>query len=104
VSSSKSGNGNPPDPLLIIRTYIGMAIQIGAPAYNKGDRRGCYEVYACTARMLLNSVQGAGEAKQVLRQALESCSTQVDVDEQAWTMRRAFDSILGEQPLSQGLD
>ena len=31
-----------------------------------------------------------------LREALHRCSTEVDVNEQAWTMRRAFDAILGE--------
>ena len=39
------------DPLRVIRSYLALAIQIGAPAYNGGDHRGCYEVYACTARL-----------------------------------------------------
>src|SRR5581483_3412820 len=85
------------EPLEFIRAYIGLAIQIGAPAYNLGDLRGCYEVYACTARLLLQGVKGADEARQTLREALEQCSTQVDVNEQAWIMRRAFDAILGDE-------
>src|SRR5262245_7600616 len=96
MSFTKSGNGQPADPLLVIRTYINLAIQIGAPAYNKRDHRGCYEVYACTARLLLHSVQGADEAKTLLRQALAECSLHVDVNEQAWIMRHAFDAILGQ--------
>jgi hypothetical protein len=32
--------------------------------------------------------------KQPLRDALERCATRVDVDDQAWIMRRAFDEIL----------
>ncbi len=100
----KSENGHPGDPLLVVRSYIGMAIQIGAPSYNKGDHRGCYEVYACTARMLLNSIKGAEDAKGVLRAALEKCSVLVDINEMAWTMRRAFDSILGEEELAQGME
>jgi hypothetical protein len=82
-------------PLQAIRSYLALAIQIGAPAYNHGDLRGCYEVYACTARLLLRAIEGAEDDKQVLRSALERCSTVVDVNEQAWIMRHAFDAILG---------
>jgi hypothetical protein len=90
------GNGKPADPLEVIRAYLGMAIQIGAPAYNHGDRRGCYEVYACTARLLIHAIEGANEARSTLREALEECSTVADVDRQAWIMRHAFDAVLGE--------
>ncbi len=81
-------------PLQTIRSYLAMAIQIGAPAYNHGDLRGCYEVYACTARLLLRAVEGAEDDKQVLRAALERCATIPDVNEQAWVLRRAFDAVL----------
>ena len=71
--------------------------RVGAePAYNLGDHRGCYDVYSCTARMLLRSVEGADDAKQRLPEALEQCSTQVDVNEMAGVMRHAFDATLGE--------
>jgi hypothetical protein len=90
------GNGKPADPLGVIRSYLALAIQLGAPAYNQGDPRGCYEVYACTARMLLTAVEGADDARQRLREALERCSTEPDVDRQAWIMRHAFDAVLGK--------
>ena len=101
VSFPGSGNGEQVDPVQVIRTYLALAIQIGAPAYNYGDHRGCYEVYACTARMLLRSVEGADEARERLRLALEQCSTVVDVNEQAWIMRHAFDAILEEGPAGE---
>ena len=85
-----------PPPIAVVRSYLALAIQIGAPAYNGGDHRGCYEVYACTARMLVHVVKGADGAKARLTQALERCATVVDVNEQAWIMRHAFDAILGE--------
>ena len=75
------GNGQPADPLKVIRSYLALAIQIGAPAYNHGDHRGCYEVYACTARMLLQALEGASGARDLLRTALERCSTVVDVNQ-----------------------
>lgn len=90
------GSGKSEDPLTVIRSYVATAIQIGAPAYNGGDHRGCYEVYACTARMLLHMVNGADDARQVLRHALQRCATMPDVTEQAWTMRHAFDAVLGK--------
>ncbi len=88
--------GHPPNPIDVIRSYLGMAIQIGAPSYNLGDHRGCYEVYACTARMLLKAVEGAEEEKEQLREALTRCALASDVNEQAWIMRHTFDAILGE--------
>jgi hypothetical protein len=88
--------GTPPNPLETIRSYLAMAIQIGAPAYNYGDHRGCYEVYACTGRLLLRAVDGADDTKQILRQALDRCQAVHDVKQQAWIMRDAFDTVLGE--------
>jgi hypothetical protein len=81
------------DPLQVIRSYLALAISLGAPAYNLGDQRGCYEIYSCTARMIVQTVEGAPEARDRLRQALEVCEGSSDPDEQAWTMRRAFDEI-----------
>ncbi len=91
-----TGPNGPANPLELIRSLLALAIQIGAPAYNYGDQRGCYEVYACTARLVLQMVEGADDSKNLLRQALIRCATILDVNEQAWTMRHAFDTILGK--------
>ncbi len=91
---SNGGGPGPPDP---VRAYLALAIQLGAPAYNGGDPRGCFEVYACTARMLLRLAKGADEDKARLRGALEHCATEVDVDQQAWILRNAFDAVLGDE-------
>ena len=80
--------------LRYIREFINLAIEIGAPSYNAGDQRGCYEVYACTARLLLKIVGGAEEAKDRLKRALETCLSLHDPDQQAWAMRRGFDDVL----------
>jgi hypothetical protein len=92
--STNPGNGKHSDPLAVIRYFLSTAITIGAPAYNHGDRRGCYDVYACTARLLLNTIQGAESSKLILREALEKSSIVPDVDQQAWIMRHAFAAIL----------
>jgi hypothetical protein len=58
---------------------------------------------AVAARLLLAGVKEADDARQTLRQALEHCSTRMDVNELARVMRRAFDSILGVES-EQGSD
>jgi hypothetical protein len=87
----------PANPVDAIRHYLSVAISIGAPSYNYGDQRGCYEVYATTARMLLQAIEGAEEQKKLLRQTLQRCATMVDVDQQAWAMRNTFDALLGKE-------
>ena len=85
------------DPVDTIRTMLAAAISVGAPVYNSGDYRGCYEVYAATARMLVRVVDGADDEKDLLTEALRETALEPDVKEQAWVMRRAFDFILGEE-------
>lgn len=84
----------PVAPADVVPIFLKLAIQIGAPAYNAGDHRGCYEVYACVARMMLRTVAGGEAAKASLKAALQDCALTSDVTEQAWTMRRAFDAII----------
>ncbi len=85
----------PDDPLTATARFIELAISIGAPAYNLGDRQGCYDVYSCTARMILATLTGPDSARTRLRQALDECATLDDPDQQAWAMRHGFDAVLG---------
>ncbi|QEL14925.1 hypothetical protein [Limnoglobus roseus] len=84
----------PDDPLAAVQRFIQMAISIGAPAYNLDDRQGCYDVYSCTARMILATLTGADAARTRLREALDVCDTLDDSDKQAWAMRHGFDAVL----------
>jgi hypothetical protein len=92
----KAGKTAPKISRRDVRLLISMAIQIGAPAYNLGDHRGCYEVYATTARLLVQVAAEAERECEVLRTALMKASLIPDVTEQAWTLRRTFDAILGD--------
>ena len=84
----------PADPLAAAQSLIGQAISIGAPAYNTGDRQGCFDVYACTARAVLATVAALPEpAAAQLRDALAKCGELTDADAQAWAMRHAFDAV-----------
>jgi hypothetical protein len=88
------------NPLSAMQRYIEMAISIGAPAYNTGDHEGCYQVYSCTARMILANIDKPEPARAKLRDALNTCALQEDPNEQAWTMRHAFDAVaeMGDGP------
>lgn len=74
---------------------IDEAIKVGVPVYNSGDHEGCYLIYAETARRLVGT---AGECKlldQTLGRALAQAEQDRTASEKAWTMRHAFDRILG---------
>ncbi|HEY1188635.1 MAG TPA: hypothetical protein VGE74_13360 [Gemmata sp.] len=88
-------DGAPPaDPLALAQALIGQAISIGAPAYNTGDKRGCYDVYSCTARAILATAAELPEpAATKLRDALAKCTELDEPDAQAWAMRHAFDAV-----------
>ena len=81
---------------LLIRT-----INEGAPMYNQGDKRGCYELYmdaakhACMQPQVLKTAVG-----ELLESATEEAMEVVteesppDYDQAAWILRRCFDTIL----------
>lgn len=85
----------------VIRTMLASAISLGAPVYNTGDLRGCYDIYVATAKMLYRIVDGADEEREILKEALEEAALEPDVNEQSWIMRRAFDVILGEETVGE---
>lgn len=71
---------------------ISRAISEGAPTYNKGDHKGCYEVYKATAEKILEHCSVGGVQKE-LRSALDLVKIQSTYTDQAWTLRHAFDAI-----------
>lgn len=83
----------PADPLPQAQAFLGMAIALGAPAYNTGDKQGCYDVYAATAGMVLAVPDLPDEAAGKLREALDKCDELDDPDAQAWALRHAFDAV-----------
>lgn len=74
---------------------IAAAIRQGVPLYNSGNAKGCAEVYAETARKLLNGAGGelSSSAKSVLQRAMESSA---EPDARAWALRRALDAVASE--------
>ena len=72
---------------------ISAAIDVGAPAYNKGDHKGCYGRYREAGEKILENCSLRG-IRQELRSAIECADKQSSFTKQAWTMRHAFDAIL----------
>ena len=72
---------------------ISEAISEGAPTYNKGDHKGCFEIYKATAEKIIKHCS-IGGVKKELRSALELAAKQTTFTKQAWSMRHAFDDIL----------
>jgi hypothetical protein len=73
---------------------ISDAISKGAPTYNKGDHLGCYKTYRQAAERIIERCSLSGVRKE-LRSALDLAIDQETFTKQAWTMRRAFDAIVG---------
>ncbi len=80
-----------------VRVMIGDAIELGAPTYNDGNHKGCYKIYRKTAKKILKLHGGdCPNVTIMLGAALAKAKIYDDTDtERAWTMRMAFDNILG---------
>lgn len=84
--------------LATVDEVIGQAISIGAPIYNAGSPLGCYRIYEGTAYKLLYLLQDrCPDVTALLRGGLARAETNSGVVDKAWTMRRTFDTILGQE-------
>ncbi len=96
VLPAKESNAGKCRHIVEINTLISEAISIGAPTYNQGNHAGCYTIYeGASYKILYLYGDHCKETKQVLQEALEKASQDFTYTEKAWTLRRAFDFILG---------
>ncbi|MCP3144682.1 S1 family peptidase [Pyxidicoccus xibeiensis] len=86
--------GASPDALESIASTLGQAINVGAPAYNRGDVEGCYRLYARTAEQLIDERGDCPGAQRALRDGLLRCGELSDLDDRAWALRDVFDGLL----------
>ena len=70
------------------------AIRAGAPAYNEGNVKKCFDVYAQTAMQLIDARIDCPGVQQALKAGLTRAQSMGDVDHQAWAMRDTFDGLL----------
>ena len=91
-----------------IRSCIVAAISVGVPVYNRGDPQGCYDVYAKAARECLECARSPAlydqtpTIRSALSGAIEDAQGQSEPAQQAWTMRRALDTVLIEVDGAEG--
>ena len=77
-------------------TLVSMAIEKGAPLYNHGNHAACAAVYEMAAEALLLMPDGTmsdGQEKMI-RSALMRVQRSSNPTDNAWTLRRAFDSMM----------
>lgn len=75
---------------------MSLAIDKGAPLYNRGNHAACAAVYELAAEALLLMPEGTvsdGHA-QMLKMALNDVRHSSSPTDNAWTLRRAFDSMM----------
>jgi len=102
VPSAPASAAIPPvDPTLL--EVIRRAIMLGAPTYNEGNHAGCYQIYRDAAdEQLRTRAPSLGPATVArLSVALARADSAASPTLRAWTMRHAFDDLLGAQPVSR---
>lgn len=84
----------------LIKEVVQLSIAWGAPAYDDGDREGCYRFYSATIERLLRdfpldekSDPEVRAAFADLKLALESSQTYDDIVKKAWALRYGFDKV-----------
>jgi hypothetical protein len=84
----------PAESMRKIDEAIGAAIEVGAPTYNRGDHRGCFEVYEHMTREIDRTVPRCTKIRAALMKGIEIAATRDDFTGKAWAMRDAFDGAL----------
>ncbi|MCY1045112.1 serine protease [Corallococcus sp. bb12-1] len=77
-----------------VAALLGHAINVGAPAYNRGDVEGCYRLYAHTAEQLIDERDDCPGVQRALRDGLLRCESLPDAEDRAWALRDTFDGLM----------
>jgi hypothetical protein len=81
--------------LALATQILAEAIDVGAPAYNKGHFAACYHVYEGAALDLEKRLPVAcGGPKKAMRDGRNRAAKLTDPSAQAWAMRDAFDGLM----------
>ncbi len=87
----------------MIDEVLAQAIAIGAPIFNAGSPLGCYRIYEGAAYKLLYLLgDDCPDASAVLRAGLARAEEESGHVQQAWMMRRIFDTLLGHPTRTGG--
>jgi hypothetical protein len=76
------------------RVILNDAVNTGAPLYNRGDHRGCYQVYRGALQSVLPLLRHRPGLRADIAASLREAHRQRSANDQAWTLRRAIDRTL----------
>jgi hypothetical protein len=77
-----------------VANALAGAINVGAPAYNRGDLAACLKLYTETAQRLLRDRSDCPGPMKALKEGLDRSRALEEVDAKAWALRDAFDGLL----------
>jgi V8-like Glu-specific endopeptidase len=81
--------------LAMVGDSIGEAVAVGAPLYNQGNHRACYQIYEGAASDIENRLpKSCSGPKKTLAQGRARAADLSDPSDQAWAMRDTFDSLV----------
>ncbi len=77
-----------------VASVLNGAINVGAPAFDKGDLDTCWRLYAETAERLVRDRHDCPGPMKALQEGLDRARALDDVEARVWAMRDAFDALL----------
>ncbi len=83
-----------PEQVAGVYKAIQEAIQLGAPAYDKGHHEACFNIYRDVAARFEGDKHMCKFVRDAFGQGLLTAETRSDFKDKAWDLRDAFDGIL----------
>ncbi len=77
-----------------VQDAINMAIEVGAPVYNRGEHEACFVIYRSAAEAFETDKAVCSGVRKALRVGLDRAAKESDFTKKAWAMRDAFDGLL----------
>ena len=94
---ASAARGSQSGPTAVLEPTIALrlreAILAGAPRYNVGDQKGCFDIYRQVAESVVASAPSIAVSAR-LRAALTRATKRTTATEAAWDLRYAFDDLL----------
>jgi hypothetical protein len=88
-------NGCDDKSIALLAHGISEAIEVGAPLYNDGNPRACFQIYQGAASDIENRLPKSCQGpKRALAQGRTRAASLKDPAAQAWAMRDAFDGLV----------
>jgi hypothetical protein len=77
-----------------VASVLNGAINVAAPAYDRGDVETCWRLYSETAERLVRDRHDCPGPMKALSEGLERARALEDMESRVWALRDAFDALL----------